>query len=64
MVLENNERQHATEMKLAHVQGLLQGKDSTGNLPTLGDILATPTTCNSSLNSSFGSLGGSLNSSF
>lgn len=64
MVLENNERQHATEMKLAHVQGLLQGKDSTGNLPTLGDILATPSTCNSSLNSSFGSLGGSLNSSF
>ena len=64
MVLENNERQHQTEMKLAHVQGLLQGKDSSGTLPTLEQVLATPNPTCDILDTSFGSLGSSANSSF
>ena len=64
MVLENNERQHQTEMKLAHVQGLLQGKDSSGTLPTLQQVLATPNPTCDILDTSYGSLGSSVNTSF
>ena len=60
MVIENNERQHQTEMKLAHVQGLLQGKDSSGTLPTLEQVLATPNPTANILDTSFGSLGSSV----
>ena len=41
MVMESMERDHETKQKLAHVEGILKGKDSSGNLASLADLVGT-----------------------